>query len=66
MRKQEYICKNPHIFETNLLFTKYVHKLQKKQQKTKNKSKNKNKKIKTREPCLLKKMKFDLYGMKIL
>ena len=41
MRKQEYICKNPHIFETNLLFAKYVHKLQK---KNKNKSKNKNKK----------------------
>ena len=45
MRKQEYICKNPHIFETNLLFTKYVHKLQKKkQQKKQTKSKNKNKK----------------------
>ena len=47
MRKQEYICKNPHIFETNLLFAKYVHKLQKKKKKTKAKIKIKNKNQRT-------------------
>ena len=34
MRKQEYICKNPHIFVINLLFAKYVLKLQKKKKKS--------------------------------